>query len=228
MEESKAAWGTLGILYAVALVVGTILVIVGGLSEQDVERESFAAYSSTMADSHGVLLASMWAFSVGHVLLVGYVAHLYVRAREAGVAVAWAAGNVALAALLFLVETLLTIGVIDVAAPYAVDQGFDAGHPFVATVDTLMTVRNVTALVAGGLLALGAVLIGVASRRGEFVAPWLALAAGLVGVVGLLGLFYPLVEGLSYVRQIGIMLFALWAAVEGAMGLGAKGHVAAE
>ncbi len=166
MGEGKASWGVLGILYAVALIVGTILVVVGGSSEQDVERESFTVYAPTMAENGGVLLASMWAFNVGNVLLVGYVAHLYSRARAAGVAVAWAAGSVALAAFLFLVETLLTIGVIDVAAPYAVGQGFEAGHPFVATVDTLMTVRNVTALLAGGLLALGAVLTGVASRRG--------------------------------------------------------------
>lgn len=80
---------------------------------------------------------------------------------------------------------------------------------------SLIQFRNHTALYAGLLVAVAALLFGQAVFRSEVFPRWMGYIAIISGFLGIVGAFWPLVRFLSFVRAFGYFLFLLWALVGG-------------
>lgn len=207
--------GVTGALYFIATVSATALIVSTGTTEQQMEQAAVESFLPAVAATAGIATASMFGYVVSLLLLVAFAIALHrLLRRETAVGVA---GPVAVGfgATLFIVESLLTVGIIlELAPAYVGTSG--AEQATVGTVAaSLLVFRSFSALAAGALVSVGAVLYGFALRRTEVAPRWLGSVAVLLGVLGLVGALWPLVPTLSYLRQVAYFLFTAWALVVG-------------
>lgn len=204
-----------GVSYFVATVVATALIVSTGTTEQQMEHAAVESFLPAVAANAGAGVASMFGYVISLLLLVAFAIALHRLLRletavgvSAPVAVTFGAG-------LFVVESLLTIGVVLELAPAYVGASGAERAAIGATSAALLSFRSYAALTAGALVALGAILFGRAIRRTDVLPTWMGSVSIVLGVLGLSGALWPLVQGLSYLRQIAYFLFVIWVFVAG-------------
>lgn len=203
--------GTCGVLYFVSTVVATGLIASTGTTEQQMEQAAVETFLPSIAANPGMAAVSMLGYVVSMVLLIGFAVALH-RLLRMKVAVGLAAPlAVGLGGGLFVVESLLTVGVILELAPAYVTAAGAEQATIGTTAAALLVFRSYSALVAGVLVATGAMLFGHQIRRTDAIPTWLGSIAILLGVLGLVGAFWPLLPALSYLRQAAYFLFSAWA-----------------
>ena len=215
MRNFVPVGGACGILYFVTTIVAIALASTAGVTERDLEVGNVEKYLQGMADNQGMFVASMWLFNVSNVLLVAFAAGLYQVLSGYGPVMRVALIAVAGGAFSFLMETMMTIGVAEGIAPfYSVASGGDKAvlHSLALT---LMEFRAHTALLGGVLVAVAALLFGVAVLRTQALPRWLGYAVLVAGVLGVVGGLTPLAGLFSVIRVLGLVGFIIWTLAAG-------------
>lgn len=213
LARGFAAWGGVtGVVYLLLLVAAVATIAAAGLPEQVVEREAFAEIARMLEGGNTLAVASMWLFNLAHVSLILFAAFLLVCWRPTSGWVVPGAVLVMVAAGLFIFETLLTIGLYEVAAP-AVVSGAGGGVEIAA--DVLVSGRNHLSYLAGGLLGLGSLALGRAWLQEHRGRAWIGYVATIAGVLSVATAFTVVFPPLTNLRAPGFGLFALWCGVVG-------------
>lgn len=217
LDRIRRVAGASGISYFVATIVATGLIVSTGTTEQQMEQAAVESFLPAVAANAGIATASMLGYVVSLLLLVAFAIALgRLLRRETAVGVA-APVAIAFGAGLFIVESLLTVGVILELAPAYVAAAGAERAAIGATGAALLGFRSYAALAAGALVSAGAVLFGRAVRRTDALPSWLGSVAVLLGLLGLVGALWPLVPALSYLRQVAYFLFTAWALLVGGL-----------
>lgn len=203
--------GTSGVLYFLVTIVATALIASTGTTEQQMEQAAIEPFLPAVAATPEAAAASMLGYVGSMVLLIAFAVALHrLLGRETAIGFAGPLA-VGLGAVLFVVESLLTMGVVLELAPAYVAATAAEKAAVGTTAAALLVFRSYSALVAGGLVATGSVLYGHVIRRTEAIPSWLGSVAVLLGVLGLAGALWPLLPALSYLRQVAYFLFTAWA-----------------
>lgn len=209
-ERTQRFAGVSGVLYFFVTVAATALVVSTGTTEQQMELAAAGPFLRAMAESPVAGATAMFGYAVSMVLLVAFALALHrLLAREAAIGTA-APAAVGFGAVLFTVESLLTVGLVLELAPAYVEAGVAQQAALGTVAATLLSFRSYAALTGGALVALGAGAFGLTIRRHDLLPAWLGTAAVLLGSLGLVGALWPLVPALSYLRQVAYFLFAAW------------------
>lgn len=211
LDRVRRFVGASGISYFVATIVATGLIASTGTTEQQMEQAAIESFLPAIAANAGIATASMLGYVVSMLLLIGFAVALHRLLRREvliGLAAPLAVG---LGAGLFVVESLLTVGVILELAPAYVAASGTEQAAIGATGAALLAFRSYSALVAGALVSAGAVLFGRAVRRTNVFPSWMGSIGVFLGLLGLIGALWPLIPALSYLRQVAYFLFTAWA-----------------
>lgn len=205
MQHRALAWS--GLLYAVTILVGTLLALPSGISEREMEWSPPSTYMPGIAAAQPTFVASMWVFHASSIALAVFGLASGHR---------WTALFLGMSGGAFLIETTAILGMgTGIAPAYATATGADATRlESVAT--ALIAFRVHMALLASLLLALGGLALGAATWRDGTMPRALAALALASGVVGLLGGLSLMFEPFSLVRTTGILL---WTAFAGFVGI---------
>lgn len=207
--------GVSAILAFIAMVIALGLAITGGFDEQAVERGAVDLILSNMEANATVLVISMWGFVVLNILISVFGIELYRLLANGRSGLLFAPVALLGASGLFIMESLLTIGVIQGLAPvYATATGPEQ-TVIQATTLALLEFRNHTALLAGVLIAIAAIIYGREMLLSVDLPDWLGYGGLVVGVFGIIGAFYPLFAPLSFVRVLEQLLALLWILLTG-------------
>jgi len=116
---------------------------------------------------------------------------------------------------LFIIEILMMLGISQGLAPaYAGISGAEQSA-IEATAQALLLFRSRMLLVAGVLWSLAAFIFGREILRTTEFPDWLGYWGYAVGVVGVIGGFFPLFIPLLVVRSLSQLLFVLWVLIAG-------------
>lgn len=223
MKTMTRITGICGILVFVLSIVAIALVANIGLTEQDLESGAVDTVLRSVAASPGMFVVSMWTFLIANSLGAAFGIGIYTLLKDDArpwLRFALFASVVGFAA--FIVETLMTVGIGQGPASAYVEAAETERAMLGAVALSLIQFRNHTALYAGLLVAVAALLFGQAVFRSEVFPRWMGHIAIISGLLGIVGAFWPLVGFLSFVRAFGYFLFLLWALISGIILLRAK------
>lgn len=156
------------------------------------------------------VIYSLWMFITCQVLLVVFGTALPQLHPLRSNILQVSARLLILGALLFMVVTLLTIGLLKGMAP-AVLAG-ERSETLKATGQTLIAFRNYGATLAGILVGVSSLGFGTSLVNEYGNRAWWAIAAGIISIPGA---FWPVFEPLSYLRNAGFILFLTWVLMTG-------------
>ena len=208
--------GVCGILWCVLSLAALAVLGTTNLSEPAMEAGDVDAIMTAMADNPAGSAAALYLFLASIVFAAGFgVGMARILAEEhqwihlAGVAMT-------VGTVVFLIETMVSIGLVQAAAGAWVGSGPDKQILLEMPIRSLMQFRNNGAWLGSDLLAIAAILFGAATWRRPFPrwSSWIVIASGLLCVVGSLTPFFPM---FGAVRQIGLTGFAAWAVIVGSM-----------
>ena len=173
-----ARWGGLtAIAFAAAAVVGLPLWFTGADMP---EAHHSAADLAERVVSVDRAIAGAWVLILAMVILAGFSWWLVARYGHRSALVTVAAGQLALAATIHLVENLLVIGLYDgIIRPMAASGGSDS-----AAGDALWAVASSASVLAFGVLGLGARMAGMGFLRDLGAPPWFGYWGVFTGVLG--------------------------------------------
>lgn len=207
--------GASGVLAFVTMVIALGLALTGGLDEQALERGAVDLILSNMDANPTLLVVSMWGFVLLNVLIPIFGVDLYRILEDGRSGLLFAPIALIGAGGLFILESLLMIGITQGLAPaYAGATGAERAA-IEATSLALFQFRNNTALLAGLFLAVAAFGFSRELLRSTDFPGWIGYWGYLVGVLGLIGAFYPLFQPLSFIRVLEQLLFILWVLIIG-------------
>lgn len=207
--------GVSGILVFLVMVTALGLVFTGGLNERDVEEGAVDPVLSNMADNPTIIVLAMWGFLIMNILMVFFSIELYRVLDNKPSELIFAPVSLIGGSALFIIETLMTIGITQGLASAYTDATGAEQKMIGDTALTLLQFRNHTALLAGVLIAVSAVLFGRGMMRSTEFPRWMGYWGFIIGVFGVIGAFYPLLDPLSFVRLLDQLLFGLWVLVSG-------------
>lgn len=207
--------GVSAILAVVVVVIALGLAMSGGFDEQEVERGAVDLILSNMEANSTILVISMWGFVILNILISVFGIELYRILANGRSGLLFALVALIGGSGLFVIESLLTIGIIQGLAPaYAGATGTEQ-TVIHATTLALFQFRNNTALLAGALIAVAAIIYGREMLRSAEFPSWLGYGGYVIGVLGFIGAFYPVFRPLSFGRLLAQLLFMLWMLIAG-------------
>lgn len=207
--------GVIAVLYFLVTIGSTALIASTGTTEQQMERAAVGSFLPTVTANLDVAVASMLGYVVSMVLLIAFGIALSRIIGDGSLLTIFAPAAIALGGTLFIAESLLTVGIfLELAPAYTTATGSEQAL-LGSTAAALLLFRSYTALTAGGVVSLAAVLYGRSVLRTDVFPRWLGWLAVGFGGVGLVGMAWPLLPAISYVRQIAYIMFAIWVLVAG-------------
>ena len=210
--------GICGILWCLLSMLALAILTTTDLSEPAMEAGDVHAVMMAMADNPAGAAAALYLFLVSIVFAAGFGVGMARLLAEEHSWLYFARAAVMIGATLFLIETMVSISLVQSAA--AAYAGSSPGEQELLQVPirSLMQFRNNGAWLGSTLLAVAALLFGAATLRQPRPLPrwpaWIITASGLLGITGSLTPFFP---AFGTVRQIGLTAFSLWALIIGSM-----------
>jgi hypothetical protein len=215
MTTTTRITGISGILVFVLSIVAIALVASTGLTEQNLEAGAVDTVLQSMAAHSGTFAVSMWTFLIANSLGAVFGIGIYTLLKDERPWLRFALFALVVGFAAFIVETLMTIGIGQGLAPAYVEAAETERVLLGAVALSLIQFRNHTALYAGLLVAVAALLFGQAVFRAEVLPRWMGYIAIISGLLGIAGAFWPLAGFLSFVRAFGFFIFLLWALIGG-------------
>ena len=215
--------GFCGIAWFVVSLLALAVLSTTSLSETAMEAGDIDAIMTGMAANRSASIIALCLFVTSIVFAAGFgvgIADVLEGERR------WLRNArllVIIGATVFLLETLVSIGLAQVAAvPYAASEQAEQ-ELLQVPLRALMQFRNNCALLGSTLLAIAALFFGAATLRKPGPLPrWSGLVIGGSGILGIAGSFTPLVPMLGTVRQTGLTGFSVWALITGVVLLRSK------
>lgn len=208
--------GISGILWCVLSLLALGVLGTTDLSESAMEAGDVGAVMTAMADNPAGSAAALYLFLVSIVFAAGFGAGMARLLAEEHSWVHLAGAAMTVGTVIFLVETMVSIGLAQAAAAAWADSAPDKQKLLEIPIRFLMQFRNNGAWLGSDLLAIAALLFGAATLRRPFPRwpAWIVIASGLLGVAGSLTPFFPM---FGTARQIGLTGFSTWALIVGLM-----------
>ena len=208
--------GVSGILWCLLSLLALAVLGTTDLSEPAIEAGDVGAVMAAMAENPAGSAAALYLFLISIVFAAGFGAGMARLLAEEYSWIHLAGATMMIGTVLFLVETMVSIGLAQATAmSWAVSAPAEQALLEVP-IRFLMQFRNNGAWLGSDLLAIAALLFGVATLGQPFPRwlAWIAISSGILGVAGSLTPFFPM---FGVARQCGLTGFSFWALIIGSM-----------
>lgn len=209
MPAGFARWGGLtAIGFAAAAIAGLALWFTGaGMPEA---HHSTADLAERVASIDRAILGA-WVLILAMVVLAGFSWWLMARYGHRSALVAVAAGELALAATIHLVENLLVIGLYDgIIRPMTASEGSGS-----AAGDALWAAASSASVLAFAVVGLGALMAGIGFLRDLGGPRWFGYWGMLTGALGFAAALSGIFAGLSFLAGPFNLSMLAWLIVLG-------------
>jgi len=157
------------------------------------------------------VIFALWSLVAGNLFLFLFFIGLEQLSDPGKGSISFISGLMQAAMIISMLITLFTIGLLKGMVP--VIQETEKITPSLrGSAQTMIAFRNYSALFAGLLVSAACFVLGnLTFRKLKARGSWLLVAGMLLGA----GTFWPLLEPLGYLRNLGFLMFLLWAGHSG-------------
>jgi len=186
-----------------------------GLQPFPIEQDALHNFLPIMAANPTVLTILFWMAAIWNVLIAIFGIDLYRILDDGRSGLIFAPVAIIGGAGLFIIELLLMIGIIQGLAPAYVSATGAEQAAVEGAALTLLLFRNRMLLVAAVLWYLAAIIFGREMLRSAEFPDWMGYGGYAIGVVGVIGGFFPVFLPLIIVLGLVQVVFFLWILIAG-------------